>query len=276
MRHSRFLSPVSLRFFGFLAAGLFSMPGFAPPPPQFSVDGLRYEITSDNEVAVAGFLPGAETPELDIPASVTESGNTYQVTSVLENAFYYCALDAGGSEVCDGYVELTKVLLPNTLKKIGLQAFYSQSIKEIVIPPSVTVIEDCGLCDNYFSTLTIPQGVEVIEDNAFSYQYVGENSEIRSLLNVHFDGDFKAGYSLNMFRDSPNLATITYCSNADGWPVSFNIADNFVLPDVFVEASATECINSNAVVKKIPTVPRSLMLVLMILLGLFGVKRARH
>ena len=63
------------------------MPGFAPPPQQFSVDGLRYEITSDDEVAVAGFLPGAKTPELDIPASVTESGNTYQVTSVLEVRF---------------------------------------------------------------------------------------------------------------------------------------------------------------------------------------------
>ena len=244
MRHSRFLSPVSLRFFGFLAAGLFSMPGFALPPPQFSVDGLRYEITSDNEVAVAGFLAGAETPELDIPASVTESGNTYQVTSVLENAFYYCALDAGGSEVCVLDFELTEVLLPNTLKKIGLQAFYSQSIKEIVIPPSVTVIEDCGLCDNHFSTLTIPKGVEVIEDDAFSSQYFGENTEIPSLLNVHFDGDFKAGYSLIMFRGNPNLATITYCSNADGWPVSFNIAAKFVPPDVFVEASATECIDS--------------------------------
>ena len=97
---------------------------------EFTVDGVRYSVNSDNTtVTVAGYPSGNEpTGQLIIPESVTYGGISYPVTSIGDEAF--------GS--CRG---LTSVTIPNSVTSIGYYAFSDCSgLTSVTIPNSVTEI----------------------------------------------------------------------------------------------------------------------------------------
>ena len=79
---------------------------------EFTVDGVRYSVNSDNKtVTVAGYPSGNEpTGDLTIPESVTFGGISYPVTEIDANAF-------------DGCSGLTSVTIPNAVTSIGGYAF---------------------------------------------------------------------------------------------------------------------------------------------------------
>ena len=78
---------------------------------DFTVDGLSYVITSttDYTVEVTKSLT-KPTGEKTIPASVEYGGETYTVTGIGYQAFYFCS-------------NLTSVTIPNTVTYIGEYAF---------------------------------------------------------------------------------------------------------------------------------------------------------
>ena len=80
---------------------------------EFTVDGVRYSINNDSTtVMVAGYPSDSEpTGHLTIPESVTYGGISYPVTSIGNAAFQYCT-------------SLTSVTIPNSVTKIGGEAFY--------------------------------------------------------------------------------------------------------------------------------------------------------
>ncbi len=97
---------------------------------EFTVDGVRYSVNSDNTtVTVAGYPSGSKpTGNLTIPESVTYGGISYPVTSIGDEAF--------GS--CRG---LTSVTIPNSVTSIGYYAFSDCSgLTSVTIPNSVTSI----------------------------------------------------------------------------------------------------------------------------------------
>ena len=97
---------------------------------EFTVDGVRYSVNSDNTtVTVAGYPSGSKpTGDLTIPESVTYGGISYPVTSIGDEAF--------GS--CRG---LTSVTIPNSVTSIGYYAFSDCSgLTSVTIPNSVTSI----------------------------------------------------------------------------------------------------------------------------------------
>ena len=97
---------------------------------EFTVDGVRYSVNSDNKtVTVAGYPSGSKpTGNLTIPESVTYGDISYPVTSIGDEAFYGCS-------------GLTSVTIPNSVTSIGYYAFSDCSgLTSVTIPNSVTSI----------------------------------------------------------------------------------------------------------------------------------------
>ena len=103
---------------------------------DFEVDGIYYNITTDNTVTVTYQgnsyyeYSNEYSGEVKIPESVTYNGNTYSVTSIGNSAFRGCS-------------SLTSVELPNSVTSIGAYAFAEcSSLTSVEIPNSVTSIGD--------------------------------------------------------------------------------------------------------------------------------------
>ena len=152
---------------------------------------LYYDITSSNSVKVAA-CDTTVNGDVVIPSSLEYNGTTYSVTSIGAWAFYGCS-------------GLTSVSIPNSVTTIGRNAFsYCSGLTSVTIPNSVTYIEawafyDCsgltsidvasgnthyssidGVLYNYAqdtlikcpdakTSVTIPNSVTSIENEAFSY-----------------------------------------------------------------------------------------------------------
>ena len=102
---------------------------------KFTVDGVRYSVNDDNTtVTVAGYPSDSEpTGNLTIPESVTYGDISYPVTSIGDEAFFYCT-------------GLTSVTIPNSVTSIGEEAFYKCSgLTRVTIGNSVTSIGEGGV-----------------------------------------------------------------------------------------------------------------------------------
>ncbi|UOY07249.1 leucine-rich repeat protein [Muricauda sp. SCSIO 64092] len=166
---------------------------------QFTVDGIRYEITATApaQVEVVDYI-GATT-EVTIPSTVRYQLVNYAVTAIGKDAFRYnqltsvtipnsvtrieshafaynnltevtipSGLDSIG-ERAFAYNNLTEVTIPNGLTTIGDFAFYNNQLTSVTLPNSVTSIGDSAFLDNKLTNVTIPNGVTSIEDGAFAF-----------------------------------------------------------------------------------------------------------
>ena len=184
---------------------------------SFTVDSLNYTIITDtSNVSVSGFIG---TPvAIDIPATVTNGTNTYNVTSIGDSVFQSCT-------------SLT-INIPNSVTSIGSFAFKWSSLVTITIPNSVTSIGGSAfIYCNSLVTITIPASVTSINDDAFFY--------CASLTSVYFLGNIPSitgqnfGSVLNFFSFPPplfpNIININNNDTAYYYQESENIAnlDNY-------------------------------------------------
>lgn len=104
---------------------------------SFESGELKYNVVGDNSVEVAGFTSAnKENTHVTIPSAVSNGGKTYTVERVGEHAFsnyYYSDMNAP---------RLVSVVLPNTIKSIGKEAFYKSGIESIKLPIGLERIED--------------------------------------------------------------------------------------------------------------------------------------
>ena len=154
---------------------------------NFQVGQLYYGVTdaAKREVAVVSenssypYYNNAPTGTITIPATVTNEGNTYSVTSIGNNAFSACegltsinipssvtSIGNNAFSACEG---LTSINIPSSVTSIGNNAFSAcKGLTSINIPSSVTSIgmgafEGCsGL-----TSINIPNGVTNIEGYTF-------------------------------------------------------------------------------------------------------------
>ena len=89
---------------------------------DFEVDGIYYTVTSFDEflVKVDGFGPSV-SGIVNIPSTISYSDKVFTVTEI----------GSGQSN------QITTVLIPPTITKIGGRAFYGSSISSIDIPDNV-------------------------------------------------------------------------------------------------------------------------------------------
>ena len=129
---------------------------------DFEVDGIYYNYLDGNNVEVTyrgdacRSYDDEYSGEVIIPSTVRYNGTTYSVTSIGDNAFYYCS-------------SLTSITIPNSVTSIGDEAFaFCSSLTSITIPNSVTSIgvgafNDCSK----LTAITIPNSVTSIGNSAF-------------------------------------------------------------------------------------------------------------
>ena len=138
-----------------LVALLSTMTALADVGYEFTVDGLKYKITSEdpNTVELSGYV-GKKKPSGDfvIPATV----NGYLVTGIGNQVFYECS-------------DLTSIEIPNSVTSIGYRAFQGCSgLTSVTIPNSVTSIgyNAFSSCRG-LTSITIPNSVISIGSEAF-------------------------------------------------------------------------------------------------------------
>jgi hypothetical protein len=100
--------------------------------------------------------PNTYTGNLIIPASVTNGGNTYDVTAIGEGAFSFCTA-------------LVSVSIPNTIMMIGDGAFASSGLTSVTIPDAVTSLGENAFSDcSSLTSVSIGNGVKTMGQSVFS------------------------------------------------------------------------------------------------------------
>ena len=150
MKHSRFYQTI-------VAIAMMLMGWLPSLAHDFEVDGICYNILSDNSVEVTynGSSYNNYYEDVIILETVTHDGSTYSVTSIGERAFY----DS----------KLTSIKIPNSVTGIGYSAFaFCTSLTSLEIPNSVTSIGSYAFsgCSSLTSAV-IGNGVTNIGERAF-------------------------------------------------------------------------------------------------------------
>ena len=165
---------------------------------DFEVDGIYYNITSSTnltvEVTYKGNYSSAYYNEYGgvviIPSTVTYGDNTYQVTSIGDEAFESCN-------------NLTSVTIPESVISIGEESFRdSYMLGTIIIPESVVSIAS-GAFYNTAWYRELPDGVVYI--NKILYDYKG-SMPINTSIKIE---EGTIGIVYGAFYNCDNLASIT-------------------------------------------------------------------
>lgn len=165
---------------------------------DFMVDGIYYQITSMSNLEVGVTFESLRTQNnetyegiVEIPSSVNYNNRTYSVTSILDYAFGF-PLDV--SLYANGYgCDVTKVILPNTIKSIGKCAFCNcYYLTSFIIPPSVKSIGAYAFHgSSNIRRIIIGKSITSIDKEAFK--------GCKSLLEVFFTGCYKPNIASNAF-----------------------------------------------------------------------------
>ncbi|MEP5338348.1 MAG: BspA family leucine-rich repeat surface protein, partial [Algibacter sp.] len=137
-----------------------------------ATNGIEY-TASGSEVSATGYT-GNDTA-IEIPNTVSNSGYTYTVTSIGNNAFRDNQLTSveipeSVTKILYGAFkdnQLTSVTIHNTVTEIGSYAFDGNQLTSIAIPDNVTSIGRYTFRDNQLTNVTIPNSVTSIGEGAF-------------------------------------------------------------------------------------------------------------
>lgn len=160
--------------------------------PDFSIEFLKKfmngEITSEEEILEELNKLGISVEEFQSKLTAAFEGiDTNAIYDEIEPTYKELLKEVGnipkkidGKEVVEigeaafeniqySDVELTRLVIPNTVRKIGGAAFYRCSIRETSIPDSVIEIGSSAFENNLLTNITIPSSVTTIGNCAFGW-----------------------------------------------------------------------------------------------------------
>lgn len=194
------------------------------------IQGLTYTLNNEDKTATVSSYDNS-TPDgvIDIPDTVTSSGQPYTVTAIGDSAF----------NPSHTITNVSSVFIPATVTSIGRLAFrcckslatvtfaegshlksigalaFSGTIsahpifKEIQIPDSVeTIGTNAFYCCQDLESITLPASLETIESSAFSF--------CRNLSEIRLPASLKAIQSY-VFDGCSSLETVSYNGSLAQW-----------------------------------------------------------
>ena len=194
------------------AAALCGLDAQESEPAVFTYGGMEFTVTGE---ATAGLSDANKLPEVVIPETVENEGNTYTVTSILEDAFDY-------NDVT------TKVVMPNTITEVAYCGMYgAEAVTELVVSENLRTLG--GYAFAYMESLPsidLPEGITEIPGDCFFMSSALQAIKLPSTVQSIGDGCFyKSGLAeftfpdacetvgSNVFQGCPNLAKVTFGPN---------------------------------------------------------------
>ena len=165
-----------------------------------SVGGIYYSFNSNTLTATVSYrgtssdeYNGEYSGTINIPSSVEYKGLTYKVTSIGNDAFYYCR-------------NLQSVTIPSSVTSIGEDAFrYCTSLTSITIPNSVTSIGPWAFYNcNKMTSVTLSDNLQSIETQTFC--------DCTSLTNIVIPNSVTS-IGEKAFYNCSNLTSVTFGEN---------------------------------------------------------------
>lgn len=172
--------------------------------PCPSVKSVIFE--GDNTQVAFAFHNGDPLEEIRLPANITQFGITtwhgassFSNCKTLKSVILPEKLEEIPASLFEGCSALTTLVIPNTVTKIGKNAFKESGLTQITLPESLTTIEASAFYKTKLETITIPKNVTKIPTDCF---YQCENLIRAMFPNTLTTIDARA------FRGCSNLANI--------------------------------------------------------------------
>lgn len=232
----------------------------------FVKDSIYYHVTSTsleqtvpNNLKSVALVQPANTVEVVqgdepyhgtvvIPATTTNGGTTYNVTTIGSNAFNYCSLDS--------------VAIPSSVDSIKDYAFNGCTLSKVVIPISVKYIGDgVFMSCNNLSSAPIPSSVTHIGNSVFAYSGLTSIEIPSSLSYVSANAFFRCSnliaVTLNSSLDSIKQEAFESCSNLTAIKIPASVrfigsyafgnctslSSVYAYPEIPVSLGSSECNN---------------------------------
>jgi len=164
------------RAFSLLATLLLTVSSFATTK-VVTVDGLKY--SADAESKTARLVGNDYSGYITVPASFTDDGVTYRVTSISDECFQFCTgltgvtLPSSVTQLGDycfrNCTGLTSITLPDTVTSLGLGCFSGCSgLTHLTLPSSVTQLGyNCFESCTGLTSIVLPASITQLSGACF-------------------------------------------------------------------------------------------------------------
>ena len=187
---------------------------FEPGIKKVEIDGYHNSsvksviFEGDNTQVDIYFNGNYPLEEVKLPANITqlEKYSSFANCKTLKSVILPEKLEEIPASLFEGCSALTTLVIPNTVTKIGKNAFKESGLTQITLPESLTTIEASAFYKTKLETITIPEKVTAIPSGCFS---LCENLREVILPNT------LTTISQNAFEDCPILESINIPSSLE-------------------------------------------------------------
>lgn len=187
---------------------------FEPGIKKVEIDGYHNSsvksviFEGDNTQVDIYFNSNYPLEEVRLPANITqlEDYSSFANCKMLKSVILPEKLEEIPASLFEGCSALTTLVIPNTVTKIGKNAFKESGLTQITLPESLTTIEASAFNKTKLETITIPEKVTAIPSGCFS---LCENLREVILPNT------LTTISQNAFEDCPILESINIPSSLE-------------------------------------------------------------